>query len=577
MNTNDFCFIRNNYRNNYFGINSVNNKRFMKRIFFGLFLFINSFCFAQVIGGTVTDSINQAGIANAKVVVKNLNSGYTDSVFTNSSGNWNYNFPTSLNDDDISPSEFVVAHNYPNPFNPSTNIEFILPQTGKVQILIHNMLGQLIDSREQFLNAGNYSIRWDANGSAGVYFYTIRNYNQSITNKMILLDGGNGAGLSEIRFGNKIQNKSVNKTISIQVAITFSKFAYVSKTINSSINGGEYFYTNLITIHHNSLMIDLHNDILERMAANPSYQLGVLNSIYHTDIPRLKKGGVDVQFFSVWVSPSLYPNNPFTQSQVMINILNNQINLNQSTIGLARNTQEALALTTLGKIAAVIGVEGGHTIENDLNKLAQLYNQGMRYMTITWNNSTSWAVSAQDPRSATVGLSEFGKSVIRAMDSLGIIIDVSHTGIKTIQDILQITTKPIIASHSGVRALRNHYRNLYDNQIIAIANSGGVIGVVFYPPFLTSSSSANIDTVIKHIDYIKNLVGIDYVALGSDFDGIETTPIGLEDVSKFPALTLRLLERGYSQQDLEKILGGNFMRVFEQVCGNKKILNRNNY
>ena len=222
-----------------------------------------------------------------------------------------------------------------------------------------------------------------------------------------------------------------------------------------------------------------------------------------------------------------------------------------------------------GKIAAVIGVEGGHAIENNLDNLATLYEQGMRYMTITWNNSTSWAVSAQDSRSATVGLSEFGKSVIRMMDSLGVIIDISHTGIKTIQDILQVTTNPIVATHSGVRAIRNHYRNLYDSQIIDIANSGGVIGVVFYPPFLTTGT-AYIDNVIQHIDYIKNLVGIDYVAIGSDFDGIEVTPVGLEDVTKFPALTLKLLEHGYSQEEVEKILGGNFMRVFEQVCGSKK-------
>ncbi len=194
-------------------------------------------------------------------------------------------------------------------------------------------------------------------------------------------------------------------------------------------------------------------------------------------------------------------------------------------------------------------------------------------MTITWNNSTSWAVSAQDSRSATVGLSEFGKSVIRMMDSLGVIIDISHTGIKTIQDILQVTTNPIVATHSGVRAIRNHYRNLYDSQIIDIANSGGVIGVVFYPPFLTTGT-AYIDNVIQHIDYIKNLVGIDYVAIGSDFDGIEVTPVGLEDVSKFPALTLKLLEHGYTQEEVEKILGGNFMRVFEQVCGSKKKISK---
>jgi len=192
----------------------------------------------------------------------------------------------------------------------------------------------------------------------------------------------------------------------------------------------------------------------------------------------------------------------------------------------------------------------------------------MRYLTITWNNSLDWAISAKDSRSATVGLSKFGKQVVRKLDSLGVIIDVSHVGIKTVSDILEITKNPIIASHSGVRSLRNHYRNLYDNQIDAIANTGGVIGVVFYPPYLSNTGSANIARVADHIDYIVNLVGVDYVGLGSDFDGIGNNTVnGLEDVTKFPDLTLELLRRGYSHEDIEKINGGNFMRVFEEVCG----------
>ena len=242
--------------------------------------------------------------------------------------------------------------------------------------------------------------------------------------------------------------------------------------------------------------------------------------------------------------------------------------LNPTTMGQARTKSEADSLNDLNKIAAVLGVEGGHAIEDDIQKLKNLHQSGMRYLTITWNNSTSWAVSAQDSRTNTVGLSTFGERVIRTMDTLGIIIDVSHTGIKTIQDILSITTNPIIASHSGVRAIRNHYRNLYDSQIIDIANTGGVIGIVFYPPFLSGTGSANISTVANHIDYIVNLVGIDHVGLGSDFDGIGTnTVIGLDDVTKFPDLTLELLSRGYSRTDVDKILGGNFMRVFEQVSG----------
>jgi membrane dipeptidase len=219
-----------------------------------------------------------------------------------------------------------------------------------------------------------------------------------------------------------------------------------------------------------------------------------------------------------------------------------------------------------GKLAGILAIEGGHAIENDLEKLRAFYQKGARYLTITWNNSTAWAVSASDQRSTTVGLSDFGKQVVRTMDSLGMIIDVAHTGIKTIWDILATTKNPIVATHSGVRALNNHSRNLNDAQIDSIARRGGVIGVVFYPPFLTSRGSATIDTVIKHIDYIKKRVGIDYVAIGSDYDGMGSAPVGLEDVSKLPNLTSALLRHGYSIAEVRKILGENYLRVFKQVC-----------
>jgi membrane dipeptidase len=269
----------------------------------------------------------------------------------------------------------------------------------------------------------------------------------------------------------------------------------------------------------------------------------------------------------VWVDPSTHLADSYNHAMNMVSLFNDEIALNPETIGQARNKTEALALHEEDKIAAVMCVEGGHAIEDDITKLKNLYNAGMRYLTITWNNSTDWAVSAQDDRSETVGLSDFGREVIRTLDTLGVIIDVSHTGIKTIEDILETTTNPIIASHSGVRAIRNHYRNLYDDQIIAIANSGGVIGIVFYPPFLVNYGSADIDDVADHIDYIVNLVGIDYVGIGSDFDGIGTNKVqGLYDTSTFPALTLELLSRGYSRSDVDKILGGNFLRVFGQVC-----------
>lgn len=543
----------------------------MKTLFLLINLSICSLNFAQVISGTVRDSIDQRVIANAKITIVNLTTGITDSVFTNSSGNWNYDLLTSVNNFPELPTNFLTAQNYPNPFYPTTTIEFLVPKSDNVQVLIHDVLGQLIDSRTQFLNAGNYSIKWNAHGSAGVYFYTIKTSKELVTKKMILLDGGAGSGLSEIQHGSKLPQSSFAKLTSVQTSLTISKFGYISKTITSEISGGEQFNTSLLTIHHNATLIDLHNDVLEVIAGEPNYHLGTLHTSHHTDIPRLQKGGVDIQFFADWIDYRQFPDSlHYDATLTLINIFNNELSLNSNTIGQARTLEEAIALNNSGKIAAVLAVEGGHAIENNLENLVNLYNAGMRYLTITWNNSTSWATAATDPLSTTKGLSDFGRSVIRLMDSLGIIIDVSHTGIKTIQDILEITKNPIIATHSGVRAIKNHTRNLYDSQIIEIANSGGVIGVVFYPPFLTTGT-AYIDNVVQHIDYIKNLVGIDYIAIGSDFDGIEVTPVGLEDTSKFPALTLKLLERGYTQDEVEKILGGNFMRVFEQVCGSKKL------
>ncbi|MCA2004867.1 MAG: dipeptidase, partial [Ignavibacterium sp.] len=387
--------------------------------------------------------------------------------------------------------------------------------------------------------------------------------------KMIQLDGkGNGTGLKDIQMIGNVSGNSINKSTANTYKIVYSKNSHLSDSVQLSLNGGESLMMLLRSYHSSTVLIDLHNDILERMVNDTSYHLKHRHNYNHTDIPRLQDGGVDVQFFSVWVSPTQYTNY-FQQAQVMLNIFNSELSQNTNTIAQATNWNEADSLIQQNKIATVIGVEGGHHIENSIDKLISLYNSGMRYMTITWNNSTDWAVSAQDSRSTTVGLSDFGRQVIRTMDSLGIIIDVSHTGIKTIQDILQVTQNPIIATHSGARALRNHYRNLYEWQIQDIANSGGVIGIVFYPYFLNGTSNASINDVIAHIDYIKNLVGIDYVAIGSDFDGIEVVPLGLEDTSKFPNLTEALFERGYSREDIDKILYKNFKRVFEQVCGNK--------
>ena len=531
-----------------------------------LILFVFENFYSSNIGGCVTDFNSSEPINNALIEIRNTESDFIDSLFSDINGNWDYDLVAGI-EEDFLPDDFRVRQNYPNPFNPSTNIDFQIPEAGTVEITIHNILGELLDYKSEILNIGSYTIKWNGAASAGVYFYTIRFKDRALTKKMIQLDGSSGSkGLSKIRSGGRISESNVYKSSSENYRIIISKFAYVPDTIQTSVSGGEFIQTILETIHSKAILADLHNDVLEIMAADPSYHLGVLNNKNHTDIPRMKTGGVDIQFFADWVSPSRYSNNPYEEALRMADIFKNEIELNSAEIEQAYNYEDAVRITSEGKIAGILAVEGGHAIENDLHKLKNLYDLGARYLTITWNNSMDWAVSAKDDRSKTVGLSDFGKDVIRTMDSLGMMIDVSHTGLKTIEDILQITDKPIIATHSGVRAILDHYRNLYDEQIIKIAESGGVIGVVFYPPFLTDGRTATIGTVIKHINYIVDLVGIDHVALGSDFDGIGDNIVSrLNDVSNFPTLTEALLKSGYSRDDIEKILGGNVLRVLQSV------------
>ena len=524
---------------------------------------------AQKFSGNVRDLLTSQNLHNVKVEIMDVSTEKKDTIYTDYFGSWSYTI-TSVQNKRI-PISFNVEQNYPNPFNPSTNIAFSIDEQENVNIIVHDILGRVVDNKEYMLQKGSYKIKYVGKGSAGIYFYTIRTSKNTITKKMIQLDGANGIGLSDLQSVNMKTNSRLSKTNENNIRIVFSKYAYVSDTIFTSISGGEYFESQIETLHSNAILVDLHNDILERIfMEDPNYHLNIFNSKFETDIPRLKLGGVDLQFFAAWVSPSAYAGKYYQTTLDLIERLNSEIILSPNEISLTNNLESSASTIKENKIAAVIGVEGGHSIENSIDKLVNLYNMGMRYLTITWNNSTDWAISASDSKSTTVGLSDFGKDVIRKMDSLGIIIDVSHVGIKTISDILEVTQNPIIATHSGVRAIKNHSRNLYDNQITAIANSGGVIGIVFYPPFIGDADDdgdSDIEDVIAHIDYIVNLVGIDYVALGSDYDGTGGNLVdGLSDVTKFPVLTLALLEHGYSHSDIRKILGENFLRVFKQVC-----------
>lgn len=353
-------------------------------------------------------------------------------------------------------------------------------------------------------------------------------------------------------------------------------------------------------IHQKAILIDLHNDVLSESIMRGKDIAKELKT-GHTDIPRLKKGGVDVQFFSVWCDGKKV--NPFRYANQQMDALYKVIQENEADIMLATDAEGIEKGQKEHKIVALIGVEGGHMIEDNINYIDSLYRRGARYLTLTWNNSTSWASSAADEHKAKIkkkGLSELGESIVGRMNKLGMMIDLSHVGEQTFYDVIACSTKPVLVSHSDVYKINPHYRNLKDEQIKALAKNGGVIGINFYSDFLdphyrrkisalykqyvrhADSVELSIDRkfdllpqeakervrpplslVIDHINYIVGLVGVDYVGIGADFDGMDSTPLGLDGVQNYPLLTKALLQCGYSTQDIYKILGGNVLRVIK--------------
>ena len=361
-------------------------------------------------------------------------------------------------------------------------------------------------------------------------------------------------------------------------------------------------------IHNESILIDTHNDILMKALDKGVMFDQDLTGKTHSDLDRWKKGGLDVQIFSVFSDGGV--KNPYSIANSQMDILDELVLRNSNKIIKVANVKEILKAVKEKKIAAMFGVEGGHMIEDDLLKLEALYKRGARYLSLTHNTAPSWATSAEDettnPNLLQKGLTDFGIQVVKKMNELGMMIDISHSGDQTFWDVIKITNKPIIASHSSVYTLVANRRNLKDDQIKAIAKNGGVIMVNFHPGFIDDSFDGKerdflekyaieVDSLIKsgmdqwntidylykkyateseimrpplsklidHIEYIIKLVGVDYVGIGSDFDGINLTPLKLDDVTNYPLITKVLVEKGYSKEDLVKILGSNFLRVLE--------------
>jgi membrane dipeptidase len=287
----------------------------------------------------------------------------------------------------------------------------------------------------------------------------------------------------------------------------------------------------------------------------------------HLDIPRMKEGGVNVQFFAVFIEDIYKPNSSLKRTMQLIDCIYREVEKNQNDISLVTNYKQIKEVTDSGKIAIILSIEGGEALEGDLGVLRMLYRLGVRLLTLTWNQRNQIADGVGESQTGS-GLTEFGFKVIDEMNKLGMLIDVSHLSETCFWEVIKRSKSPIVASHSNCYNLCPHLRNLKDEQIKAIAEKGGIIGITFVPDFLTNEKrETTIKDVTEHIDYLVKRVGVDYVGLGSDFDGTKVLPLGLEGVDKITNITKELLKQGYKVEDIKKILGENWLRVFTEVIG----------
>lgn len=314
-------------------------------------------------------------------------------------------------------------------------------------------------------------------------------------------------------------------------------------------------------LHQESVVVDTHCDTLTAMITQER-RLGSPSACGHLDLPRLKAGGVNVQFFAAFIAPE-YKEGAMERAVELINLFKKEICDNQSEMMLVKNSHDINTAIQKGKIAAVLAVEGGESLEGKIDSIRLLYDFGVRCLTLTWDLSNELGVGVGDNHNPG-GLTPFGYQVVKEMNQLGMLVDVSHMSERTFWDVLDTSTQPVIASHSNCRELFNHHRNLDNKQIRALSEQGGVIGITFVPAFL-SSENASVKNVLDHIDYAVTVGGIDCVCLGSDFDGTDELPVDLEDCTALLVLTEGLIERGYNEEEIKKILGQNILRVIGQV------------
>lgn len=320
--------------------------------------------------------------------------------------------------------------------------------------------------------------------------------------------------------------------------------------------------TDSLSLHRDALIVDTHCDtLLSLMRGRP---LGERRDEGHIDLPRLREGGVGVQFFACYIEPQFKPDRGLKRVLQQIDAFYQAVEANRDQIEVALTVADIERIRAAGKVAAVLAIEGGEAIDGDLAALRMLHRLGVRSFGLVWNQRNLLADGIGERRTHG-GLTTLGVEAVREMNRLGMVVDVSHLNDEGFWDVIETSTSPIMASHSNSRAICDHPRNLTDDQIRALAKNGGVMGMNFCPAFVRSEGPVTVDHLIDHIDHIVDLVGFDHVGLGSDFDGINDVPQGLEDVSRLPNLTRRLVERGYSEENIRKILGGNHLRVLKAV------------
>ncbi|HEX6535111.1 MAG TPA: dipeptidase [Gemmatimonadaceae bacterium] len=363
-----------------------------------------------------------------------------------------------------------------------------------------------------------------------------------------------------------------------------------------------------------AVVIDMHDDMPSRVL-DEGYDPDVRHESTegHTDLPRLVESGVTAEFLAAWVDASYARRRPdasYARALLQIDTIRAFVGRHPGTLLLATSGADVRRAKREGKVAIGIGVEGGHAIEASLDKLRDLHARGARYLTLTWNNGNQWAGSSIGTNgTSTGGLTPFGRDVIREMNRLRMLVDVSHVSDRTFDDVLATSSAPVIASHSSARALADHPRNLTDDQLRAIARAGGVTNVNFYSRFIDARFRSAMDAVearvratpehelrarggaveagrralereliaaipptplsvlVDHIEHIARVAGVEHVGLGSDFDGIAATPEGMRDVTHLPRLAQALLDRGWTEEDVAKIVGGNMLRVLDDVLG----------